>query len=97
MATPAPDRRPGDDRSLRALYDLVPDAYELDLLEESRRPAPPPAAPVDLEAVRRAFVAGFGFDPVPEPAPESPPPTTTQAQFLVERLLGGRVVDDPPQ
>lgn len=94
MASPDPDRRRGDDRSLRALYDLVPDAYELDLLEESRRPPRPVEQPLDLDRVRDEFVAGLGFDPDPTPAEDAVAPTVTQAQFLVERLLGGVVVDD---
>ncbi len=95
MATPDPDRRRGDDWSLRALYDLVPDAYELDLLEESRRPPRPAERPVDLDAVRDEFVAGLGFDDEPSMASGEPGgPSVTQAQFLVERLLGGEVVDD---
>lgn len=95
MATPDPDRRRGDDWSLRALYDLVPDAYELDLLEESRRPARPAVEPPRFDAVRDEFVAGLGFDTTPAPAADDgPAPSVTQAQFLVERLLGGVVVDD---
>jgi len=93
MATPEPDRRPGDDWSLRALYDLVPDAYELDLLEEARRPPAPPAVPPAFDAAHAEFVASLGFDATEVPPAEAP--TVTQAQFLVERLLGGVVVDDP--
>lgn len=93
MATPEPDRRPGEDWSLRALYDLVPDAYELDLLEESRRPPVTPVVP-DFAAAHDAFVASLGFDDVPD-AEDPGAPSVTQAQFLVERLLGGEVVDDP--
>jgi len=94
----ADDRRPGDDTSLHALYDLVPDAYELDLLAEVRQQR-------DAEQVARlmaelriawgAAVAGLGYDE-PEPEPEAAAPSVTQARFMVERLLGGRVVDDDP-
>lgn len=83
MASTDPDRRRGDDWSLRALYDLVPDAYEVDLLEESRRP---PVQPPRFDAVRDESEADDG-----------PAPSVTQAQFLVERLLGGVVVDDQPR
>ena len=96
MATPEPDRRRGDDRSLRAFYDLVPDAYELDLLEEARRPPTPEATAPDLDRVHAEFVASLGFDGTAEPVDQASP-TVTQAQFLVERLLGGVIVDDQPR
>ncbi|MTB88221.1 hypothetical protein H9L21_02175 [Aeromicrobium senzhongii] len=91
------DRRPGADRSLHSLYELVPDAYELDLLEEARRP--PVALLHDWAAafarVHRETIAAMGYDEVEAPAgPDGPAPSPTQACFLVERLLGGEVVDD---
>jgi len=91
------DRRPGADRSLLSLYELVPDAYELDLLEEARRP--PVALPHDWAAafarVHRETIAAMGHDEVEPPAEtEGPAPSPAQACFLVERLLGGEVVDD---
>lgn len=94
MATTDPDRRRGDDWSLRALYDLVPDAYELDLLEEARRPARPAERPLDLDRVLDEFVAGLGFDPASPTADHTAAPSPTQARFMIERLLGGVVVDD---
>jgi hypothetical protein len=92
------DRQPGEDWSLVSLYELVPDAYELDLLEEARRP---PVEPADVDwaatfaRVHRESVASMGHDAA-EPAsdPEAPAPSPSQACFLVERLLGGVVVDD---
>ena len=96
MATTDPDRRHGDDWSLRALYDLVPDAYELDLLEEARRPPTPEATAPDLDRVHAELVASLGFD-APAESLEEAMPTVTQAQFLVERLLGGVIVDDQPR
>lgn len=96
MATTDPDRRHGDDWSLRALYDLVPDAYELDLLEEARRPPTPEATAPDLDRAHAEFVASLGFDAPAEPVDQASP-TVTQAQFLVERLLGGVIVDDQPR
>ncbi|GAA3535088.1 hypothetical protein AFL01nite_07280 [Aeromicrobium flavum] len=90
------DRRPGEDWSLVSLYELVPDAYELDLLEEARRP---PVEPTDIDwaasfaRVHREAVREMGYDD-PEPTPEGPVPSPSQACFLVERVLGGEVVDD---
>lgn len=93
------DRRPGEDWSLHALYDLVPDAYELDLLEEARRP---PASPTSEDwsasfaRVRSDTIAAMGHEATDSPDdPQGPPPSPAQACFLVERLLGGVVVDDP--
>ncbi len=91
--TSDPDRRPGDDWSLRDLYDLVPDAYELDLLEEARGPAPT-HVDLDLEEMRRAAISGLGYD-LPAGADDPTEPLSqTQAQFMIERLLGGVVVDE---
>ncbi|MET0467153.1 MAG: hypothetical protein ABWZ87_00290 [Aeromicrobium sp.] len=94
----ADDRRSGDDSSLHALYELVPEAYELDLLEEARQQRDEDqvaALMVELAAAWGVAVAGLGFDePVPAPPAEAAAPSVTQARFLVERLLGGVVVDD---
>ncbi|SKB05684.1 hypothetical protein [Aeromicrobium choanae] len=94
----ADDRRPGAASTLHGLYELVPDAYELDLLEEARHQRHQDqvaALMADLAAAWDVAVAGLGYD---EPAAESPDevatPSVTQARFMVERLLGGVVVDD---
>lgn len=94
--------------SLGQFYALVPDAYELDLIEEARE------GHVDVDPwvlmgdvamlidelrgevdVERIEVVG-GPPLVAEPDeiesdPESP--SLTQAQFMVERLLGGEIVE----
>lgn len=94
----ADDRRPGAASTLHGLYELVPDAYELDLLEEvrhQRHEDQVAALTTQLATAWDVAVAGLGYD---DPAPEAPEevvaPSVTQARFLVERLLGGVVVDD---
>lgn len=96
----ATDDRPGGDWTLHALYDLVPDAYELDLLEEARRPAGghTRAEVADgLERARREAIAALGYDAEPAPEDDAPVPSPAQARFTVERLLGGVVVDGDPR
>ncbi|MBA4607934.1 MULTISPECIES: hypothetical protein [Aeromicrobium] len=94
----ADDRRPGEASTLHGLYELVPDAYELDLLEEARHQRHEDqvvALMTELSAAWDAAVAGLGYDePEPQPLAEAAAPSVTQARFLVERLLGGVVVDD---
>lgn len=85
----------GSDATLNALYDLVPDAEEVDLAEEVR---------LEREQTWALENAGFVEDGVaaPEPEhgeePEAPPPeerlTERQVQGLLEHVLGAEVVDD---
>lgn len=102
------DARPGDAWSLGQFYALVPDAYELDLLEDARvdgadsfetestsirRMIDDLRGDVDVENIEIA--GGPPLDPPTDDTPEPPPPfSLTQAQFVVERMLGGEVVDD---
>lgn len=95
--------RPGGKLSLDHLHERVPEAYEIDLLAEDTEARSraqieewigrwdTTSAPFD--EVHQEFVSGLGFDAVAEPAP-GPPLSLTQAQFLVERLLGAVIVDD---
>ena len=99
MTQADPDRRPGADWSLHSLYELVPDTYELDLLEDARRQQIEDRFTWDvagLEAVRNELIAGIGFDDTGSAAdePGNDVPSVTQARFMIERLLGGRIVDD---
>lgn len=103
------DHRPGDDWSLGQLYALVPDAYELDLLEDARRTRDALfeidqdrqwARLVD-DILNNVDVENIAISDGPAlPAAQSAEsldpsaPSITQAQFMVERLLGGEVVDE---
>ncbi|WP_269303778.1 hypothetical protein [Aeromicrobium sp. HA] len=96
----ATDDRPGEDWTLHALYDLVPDAYELDLLEEARRPAGGHSraeVAAALEDARREAIAALGHDVESAAEVDAPVPSPAQARFTVERLLGGVVVDGDPR
>ena len=96
----ATDDRPGEDWTLHALYDLVPDAYELDLLEEARRPAGGHSraeVAAALDGARREAIAALGYDADPEVEHDAAVPSPAQARFTVERLLGGVVVEGDPR
>lgn len=90
------DDGPGSDATLNALYDLVPDAEEVDLAEEVR---------LEQEQTWALENAGFveegRLPPVDEHVPEEAPLpapeerlTDGQVQGLLEHLLGAEVVDD---
>lgn len=87
----------GDLWSLGQFYALVPDAYELDLFEEAREGyAGTDVVGLSVHLTALAEELRGGADPAEPPVDASAdePPTLTQAQFIVERLLGGEVVND---
>ncbi|WP_341927713.1 hypothetical protein [Nocardioides psychrotolerans] len=90
------DDGPGSDATLNALYDLVPDAEEVDLAEEVRLEQEQSWA---LE--NAGFVEEGRLAPVEDQAPDEPPTpapderlTDNQVQGLLEHVLGAEVLDD---
>jgi hypothetical protein len=82
------DRRPGDEASLLALYDAVPAAEELDLVEEAdhdKRQRRLQRFHAQLRGQEAAASA---------PEPDHDVPTDGQAIGILEHLLGARLIEE---